>query len=96
VTRPSNAPPLNPALPCREWDGELDRDGYGRWGNGSAGSQQAHRRVWEEDVGDIPEGMTLDHLCRNRACIRLEHLDLVTMSENSKRRWAHSRRSIIA
>ena len=88
VIRPTNAPPLDAGRPCVEWDGDnFDRDGYGRWGNGSAGSQQAHRRTWEESVGDIPDGLTLDHICLNRACIAIWHLDLVEWSENSKRRW---------
>ena len=43
--------------------------------------------MWEELVGDIPEGLTLDHVCKRRSCINIAHLDLVTMSENSKRRW---------
>lgn len=73
--------------PCVPWDGELDRDGYGRSGNGRTHSQQAHRYVWEETVGDIPEGMTLDHVCKRRDCVQLAHLELVTQSENSKRRW---------
>ncbi len=88
IKRPTNAPPLDRNRRCVLWDGEnFDRDGYGRWGNGSAGSQQAHRRAWEEDVGDIPEGLTLDHICLNRACIAIWHLDLVEWAENSRRRW---------
>ena len=90
VGRPSNAPELDPTRPCDEWDGPLDRDGYGKWGNGRAGSQQAHRRVWEEDVGEIPEGLTLDHVCLNRKCVAPWHLDLVPMSINSKRRWVRA------
>jgi hypothetical protein len=86
VVRPARAPALDPERPCRDWDGRLDRDGYGRWGSGAGGSQQAHRRIWEEDVGDIPDGLTLDHICLNRACTALWHLDLVTASVNSKRR----------
>jgi len=85
--RPENAPPLDPTSACLDWDGELDRDGYGRSGSGRSHSQQAHRYVWEEAVGDIEPGLTLDHVCRNRACVNLAHLDLVTWSENSIRRW---------
>lgn len=87
IPRPTNAAPLDATRPCVEWDGEYDRDGYGRSGNGRNRSQQAHRAVWEEDVDDIPEGMTLDHICLNRRCVAIWHLDLVEWSENSRRRW---------
>lgn len=86
--------------PCIPWDGDLNRDGYGRWGH-----HLAHRRVWEEyHLTDIPEGMTLDHTCHNadpsctsgpacphRRCVNVEHLELVTQTVNSQRRWAHRR-----
>jgi HNH endonuclease len=85
--RPTSAPPIDRDAPCIDWDGELDRDGYGRSGSGRSHSQVAHVYVWEEAVADIPEGCSLDHVCRNRACINLAHLDLVTWSENSLRRW---------
>jgi hypothetical protein len=49
--------------------------------------------MWEESVGEIPDGLTLDHICLNRACIGVWHLDLVEWSENSKRRWAGKRKS---
>ena len=42
----------------------------------------AHRMVYEALVGAIPEGMDLDHLCRNRACVNPEHLEIVSRREN--------------
>ena len=62
------------------WTGRLDRDGYGR-----AGSDMAHRRAWEEAVGPIPDGMQIDHLCRTRDCINVDHLEVVTPWENVHR-----------
>lgn len=41
-----------------------------------------HRKVYELLVGPIPDGMTIDHLCRNRKCCNPDHLEVVTMREN--------------
>jgi hypothetical protein len=45
----------------------------------------AHRVVYEHMVGAIPEGLQLDHLCRNRMCVNPEHLEPVTGQENKRR-----------
>ncbi len=44
-----------------------------------------HRAMFEQEVGTIPAGMQIDHLCRFTYCIRPEHLDLVTPVQNVRR-----------
>jgi hypothetical protein len=66
----------HPTYFCWEWQGERDRDGYGRLGR-----KLAHRAVYEAEVGQIPEGLTLEHRCRNRACVNPMHLKPVGQRE---------------
>lgn len=48
----------------------------------------AHRWVYELMVAEIPEGLELDHLCRNTSCVNPEHLEPVSRAENMRRtRW---------
>lgn len=68
---------------CWVWTGGL-RDGYGRMRvEGSRSSWvSAHRYVYENYVGEVPEGKELDHLCRNRPCVKPGHLEVVTGEVN--------------
>lgn len=46
---------------------------------------RAHRFMYEAIVGEIPDGLVLDHLCRVTRCINPEHLEPVTTAENNLR-----------
>lgn len=60
------------------------KNGYGQIG--VAGTvYAAHRYAYQELVGPIPDGLDLDHLCRNRACTNPDHLEPVTRKENINR-----------
>lgn len=62
---------------CWEWAGSHDKQGYSR-----TGRALAHREVYKLLVGPIPEGTELDHLCRNRGCVRPKHLEPVDHRTN--------------
>lgn len=60
--------------------------GYGLIRDTGTGKNLAvHRVVYEAEVGPIPEGMTIDHLCFNRACVNVRHMEVVTRGENARR-----------
>jgi hypothetical protein len=46
----------------------------------------AHRWIYEQIVGKIPDGMQIDHLCRERSCVNPDHLEIVSNAEQQKRR----------
>lgn len=70
---------------CLEWQ-YSKTNGYGRWTKLINGKRKlAHRVLWEKENGKIPEGLELDHLCRNRSCVNLDHLEPVTRLENQRR-----------
>lgn len=69
---------------CWEWTGYRIHNGYGlTWLSGR--KMLAHRAAYTLAVGAIPAGRVLDHLCRNRACIRPDHLEAVTIRTNTMR-----------
>lgn len=67
---------------CWEWVGSCS-NGYGYWHDPvSRKKVRAHRYMYEQLRGPIPSGLTLDHLCRNKRCVRPEHLEVVSHRTN--------------
>lgn len=75
-------------LPCWQWDVLRPDTGYGDFYDGRA--WLAHRWSYEHHVGPIPEGLEIDHLCRNRGCVNPAHLEPVTPRENTHRGFGPS------
>jgi len=69
---------------CWVWTAALNNGGYGLV-RLDGRTRRAHRVVYELLVGPIPEGLELDHLCRNHACVNPDHLEPVTHGENIRR-----------
>jgi hypothetical protein len=69
---------------CWVWTAALNLDGYGYFALTHSQGRAAHRVAYEWEVGPITE-RTLDHLCRNRACVRPTHLEPATDKVNIQR-----------
>lgn len=71
---------------CWNWGACILKNGYGQtYWNGKR--DYAHRVSYQIYKGEIPDGLVIDHLCRNKACVNPEHLELVSQSENVLRGW---------
>lgn len=67
---------------CWCWNGYKMPNGYGVIGTGKREKTYAHRAFYEGFRGPIPQGLAIDHLCRNRLCVNPSHLEPVSTGEN--------------
>lgn len=75
---------------CWLWEGNRTPTGYGlfgywRGGDKPYGTLRVHKQMYRWFVGEVPEGLELDHLCRSRNCVNPAHLEAVTHLENVRR-----------
>lgn len=78
---------VNKSAGCWLWTAAKTPKGYGRFVVSQRPTRiaMAHRFAYELEVGPIPAGMTIDHLCKNQSCVNPAHFEVVTRSENAKR-----------
>lgn len=67
---------------CHLWQKHFDKYGYGIFYFRKK-SRKAHRVAYYMTNGDIPKGMVIDHICRNRQCVNIEHLRCITAGQNA-------------
>lgn len=95
---------------CWLWSGHVMPNGYGRTSgplvNGRRPSVLVHRLVHEDQIGPIPDGMTVDHACHDslvctladdcphRRCVRPDHLRAMPPVANSMRRWEDRQQAV--
>lgn len=81
VRQPDNTRYAINKFGCWIWRGHIDSKGYGKTSIGER-SISSHQYFYEKIVGKTPEGLELDHVCRNTACCNPLHMKLVTHQEN--------------
>ena len=70
---------------CIEFTGGRTKSGYGLVSMGDGRTITASRAMWILKHGELDKGLEVDHLCSNRACVRIDHLEAVTHRENTLR-----------
>lgn len=84
-----------PNTGCWIWVGCTSRVGYGMIAvpkeSGQPFGTGAHRVFYQALRGIIPRGMVIDHLCKVKACVNPDHMEVVTLAENTRRAQSGSK-----
>jgi len=84
---------MSVAKTCEIWTGATGNSGYGhRYLNGRFTT--AHRWAYLKYVGPIPDGYVIDHICNNKLCVNIDHLQAITQSENIRRAFPMCRKKL--
>lgn len=67
---------------CWQWLGYTRPNGYGLTKDQQGKTVYSHREFYRLFIGEIPSGLTIDHLCKNKNCVNPDHMEPVTLREN--------------
>ena len=76
---------------CWLWMGGHNSLGYGLFRDGPKSQAGARRFAYQQFIGPIPEGLTVDHACRNPRCVNPDHLRLLTAADNRRDAWCYAK-----
>lgn len=75
---------------CWEWQGYVNKQGYGTMSYHGTSGKLVHRVVYKAIIGDIPDNLIIRHKCDNKKCCNPDHLEIGTQKDNANDRQTRS------